>query len=464
MHLSHIAAAVALLASSGSAYPIRVTVRDAPLFLDGNSVGYATTDEPSDDVLPTPSASAAMPISTAPTYPSNETRTNATKPDKIRGVNLGGWLVLEKWMTPEVFQGAFADAKDQYTFDQIDGAAEALEKHWSTYITEDDIAKIASWGINTLRIPIGYWAYNTTINAPYKTGADKYLKDALEWARNNNLQVLIDLHGVPGSQNGFDNSGQAGQALWQKDNNMDAAVSALKQIADIYGTEEYSDVVWGIQLVNEPISWSDTVDPQKTHDWAKTTFDTLSESQEVPYKIIMHDAFETPKKWADLGKELNADSASDPIFWIDTHLYQNQVDEDSKLTHEGHVEKACKWSTTNLIPDTPQVPVIVGEFSAQTNVCVNPDGTSIAGKQCSTEGCQCSVDDMATWNQPMKDATTKFLEAELDTFEASAAGWFIWSYKAPGTWGLANLMEYGILGESVTDRKFPGQCKQYGTA
>ena len=27
------------------------------------------------------------------------------KGKKVRGVNLGGWLVLEKWMTPSIFEG-----------------------------------------------------------------------------------------------------------------------------------------------------------------------------------------------------------------------------------------------------------------------------------------------------------------------------------------------------------------------
>ncbi|KAF2219277.1 glycoside hydrolase superfamily [Elsinoe ampelina] len=478
MHAAYLATVLALWSTTTTALPARTFARDISLSLDGNSVGYDagtasvtaldSTIDPTSGFPATPSgdsdADSDSDESTDEATETDSQEATTTTPDKIRGVNLGGWLVLEKWMTPEVFQGAFADAKDQYTFDQIEGSQEALDKHWSTYITEQDIAKIASWGINTLRIPIGYWAYNHSDDTPYKTGADKYLKDALEWSRNNNLQVLIDLHGVPGSQNGFDNSGQAGQALWQKDNNMDAAVSALEQITSIYGTEEYSDIVWGIQLVNEPICWSDSIDPQKTHDWAKSTFQSLTSGQQVPYKIIMHDAFEGPKKWADLGKELNSNTASDPAFWIDTHLYQNQVDADSQLTQEQHIEKACKWSSTNLVPSETQVPVIVGEFSAQTIVCVNPDGSSIAGKQCSTEGCQCSVDDMTTWRQPMRDATTKLLEAELDTFEANAAGWFLWSYKAPGTWGLANLMEHGILGETVTDRKFPGQCQQYSSA
>ena len=29
--------------------------------------------------------------------------------DKIKGVNLGNWLVLEKWMSPELFEGTEAE-------------------------------------------------------------------------------------------------------------------------------------------------------------------------------------------------------------------------------------------------------------------------------------------------------------------------------------------------------------------
>lgn len=32
---------------------------------------------------------------------------------KLRGVNLGGWLVLEKWMVPDVYGGT--EAQDEYS-------------------------------------------------------------------------------------------------------------------------------------------------------------------------------------------------------------------------------------------------------------------------------------------------------------------------------------------------------------
>lgn len=66
----------------------------------------------------------------------------------LRGVNIGGWLVLEKWMNGDVFSGAGAGAADQWTFDSTYGAAQALEKHWSTWFTEADVQSLKSYGIN----------------------------------------------------------------------------------------------------------------------------------------------------------------------------------------------------------------------------------------------------------------------------------------------------------------------------
>ena len=39
-------------------------------------------------------------------------------------------------------------------------------------------------------------------------GALDYVDRLLDWAEKYGLSVLLDIHGVKGSQNGFDNSGQ----------------------------------------------------------------------------------------------------------------------------------------------------------------------------------------------------------------------------------------------------------------
>lgn len=66
----------------------------------------------------------------------------------LRGVNIGGWLVLEKWMNGDVFTGAAAGAADQWTFDSTYDAAQALDRHWASWFTEADVQSLKSYGIN----------------------------------------------------------------------------------------------------------------------------------------------------------------------------------------------------------------------------------------------------------------------------------------------------------------------------
>src|SRR5580704_11078016 len=84
-----------------------------------------------------------------------QSSTSASK--KLCGVNLGGWLVLERWITPTLYSGV--DAEDEYTLCQKLGqqkAAARLQKHREEWITPDDFRWLASRGINAVRLPVGY--------------------------------------------------------------------------------------------------------------------------------------------------------------------------------------------------------------------------------------------------------------------------------------------------------------------
>ena len=360
-------------------------------------------------------------------------------------------------MTSDLFDNT--GAVDQWTFDSTEGAEAKLQKHWDSYITEKDIKKIASYGINTLRIPIGYWAYNNT-GTPYVTGADEYLEKAIGWARKAGLKVLVDCHGSPGSQNGFDNSGHEGNVDWQSDDNLQASIEVLKTISQKYGAKEYADVVYAIELVNEPISWAQN-NFATTQSWAQKAYHAVkAAATNEDLQVIMHDGFMGPSDWTSVGSSINGDAkVKKAPFAIDVHLYQNQVSSDSTLTQAQHIAMACNWTNSELLPASSKLPVYVGEFSAQTNICANPDGSTTAGSSCSVSGCQCSATvNIQDWQQPLIDATRQFAEAQMEAFEHGARGWFIWAYKAPGAWGLDNLIRYGALGKKVTERRYPGQC------
>lgn len=80
--------------------------------------------------------------------------TTSSDPNFLRGVNVGGWLILEKWMNSEVFTGSAAAAVDQWTFDSTYGASDALQQHWSTYFTEADVYTLKSYGFNAFVQPL----------------------------------------------------------------------------------------------------------------------------------------------------------------------------------------------------------------------------------------------------------------------------------------------------------------------
>jgi glucan 1,3-beta-glucosidase len=408
-----------------------------------------TTSLPTSTVssVPTPSANATV---------TDSPEASSTSIPFLRGVNLGGWFILEKWMNPDVFTGNFANAWDQYSFDSIDGAAAALKDHWDTWITEDDITDLKNAGINALRIPIGFWAYDNA-NTPYVQGADAYLEKAIGWARTAGMKVWVDCHGSPGSQNGYDNSGHAGNVEWQQYNNLDRSISVLKTMAAKYGATAYSDVVVGLELTNEPISYGNN-QFSVTKSWALEAYAAVrAAAANKKMIIVMHDAFETPLAWVDTVKSASAGGT----FGIDTHLYQLFDDADNSMTQSQHIAEACEWST-NLAKAKADFPVYVGEWSAETNVCVNTDGTTLAGSVCTESGCQCqSNTDIEYWSTAMQAQVRRYIEAQLDTFEANTNGYFMWSAKGPDGWSLLNLINAGIFPSPITARKYADQCSSY---
>lgn len=79
---------------------------------------------------------------------------------KLRGVNLGGWLVLEKWMEEDLFSGT--DAMDEtYLCIELgkEKAKERLKVHRDEFITEMDFEDISIKGFNAVRIPVPFFLF-----------------------------------------------------------------------------------------------------------------------------------------------------------------------------------------------------------------------------------------------------------------------------------------------------------------
>ena len=71
---------------------------------------------------------------------------------------------------------------------------------------------MASLGLNTVRIPVGYWFLESLVvtSEHFPRGGEKYLDQAVQWAKDAGLYVIIELHGAPGAQALYRVDGPAG--------------------------------------------------------------------------------------------------------------------------------------------------------------------------------------------------------------------------------------------------------------
>lgn len=178
----------------------------------------------------------------------------------FRGVNLGGWFSLEPFITPSLFESD-GGIDDEWALTTKLGPKQAkatLEKHYSTFMTEADFKAIAEAGLDHVRIPYSYWAVKTYDNDPYVPQVSwRYLLRALEWARKYGIRVKLDLHGLPGSQNGWNHSGKSGGVInWivgpEGALNAQRSLDIHDQLSKFFAQDRYKNVIAFYSLVNEP--------------------------------------------------------------------------------------------------------------------------------------------------------------------------------------------------------------------
>ena len=84
----------------------------------------------------------------------------------MRGTNIGGWMVLEPWITPSLFYRFLGKTRSEgvgmsmWTLCEALGPEEGnrlLRAHWDAWLTEDYINEIAASEVELVRLPIGDW-------------------------------------------------------------------------------------------------------------------------------------------------------------------------------------------------------------------------------------------------------------------------------------------------------------------
>jgi len=166
----------------------------------------------------------------------------------LRGTNLGNWLVPEGYMLM-LDRGAASPRELERLFNELIGPSDAdvfWREYRKKYITRKDIRFLRKAGFNSIRIPLHYKLFLSDDSEGFEL-----LDQVVEWARDEGLWVIIDMHCAPGGQTGTNIDDSWGYPwLFESQRDQDLTVEIWKRIALHYRNEP---TVLGYDLLNEPV-------------------------------------------------------------------------------------------------------------------------------------------------------------------------------------------------------------------
>ena len=349
----------------------------------------------------------------------------------MRGVNIGGWLLLDTILNAKLLSAA--DAKGQWAFDSTEGALAKLTDHWNSYFTEADVQDLKSYGINSIKIPVGYWAWDNS-GTPYKQGADTYLEKAIGWAASAGIKVWIDVSNT--------DSTTTTTAEVSPDYAMSHSLSILSKIATKYGSADYASTVVAIQIFSHPIA-TPNAEANADQTFISKAYSSIRSAAANPnLQVILPDGSSSPSDWIPTAQSC---SSTKGMFAVAEPFSELSCPCEQQMTQVQHIERACERGYNIAGLNHAQISIYVGEFSPATNATMNVEG----------------------WTEDVVTDVRKYVEANLEVFEAYTSGYFFWSWAQDSDevagvgWAFKAGIEKGYIPNPLNDpaqRKYPGQC------
>ncbi len=315
----------------------------------------------------------------------------------LQGVNAGGWLLTEDWMSPTSLYADLTTESGQYELEKAiaerygeektNRLFDALKDSWWA---EKDFSRIAGIGFNMIRLPFG-WKDLSDENGALIENAFARIDWFVENCRKNKLFIVLDLHGAYGSQNGKHHSGDTstGGDLFGNEKNENLTIKLWKEVA-----QRYKDNKWvaGYDLLNEPEGTPGGLTDKTQWDFYDRLYREIR-SVDPDHLIFMEacwdaDQMPNPKKygWKNVAYEYHY------YNWGSSGLSSTKSFLKSKEKLERKYNGLLGFN----------VPVFIGEFNF--------------------------FDDLDSW------------EYGLDFFYEHDMSWAVWTYKGNvgGNWALYN--------------------------
>ena len=177
----------------------------------------------------------------------------AGRPVRLRGVNLGGWMLIEDYMIGL----RWTEWKIREQFRKVLGAesyAAFFDAYDQAYVADADISFLAEQGFNVVRIPFNYRHFEDDLKpGKWLESGFQQLDRVVDLCRKYGIWAVLDLHAAPGAQARDQNAGSAyGEAyLWNHREFLDRTVALWAEIARRYAGDP---AVAGYNLLCEPVT------------------------------------------------------------------------------------------------------------------------------------------------------------------------------------------------------------------
>lgn len=355
---------------------------------------------------------------------------------RLIGVNAGQILLQEGWMSPFYTEamtnedGSYvkdADGNIQYpefTEEEFRAALaanpnladydldELMQYYWSCFFTEEDFRIIKEdLGLNTIRLPF-YW--RNILNDDYSLKPEGEAFAYIDWfvsvAAKYELYVVLDLHGAPVTQNGYEHSGDyTGKPMLWDDEEAIAATVALWDFVSQHYTQNAPELgAWiaTYDILNEPTYTFDGATTEACWAVFDRIYDAIRENGDA-HVVTMEGcwSFDALPDPADYGWENVQYEYHWYNWWSDVLPY----------------ELLMEYHDANNIGRDYDVPVYIGEFTC--------------------------FEDTEAWADM------------LALFDARNYSWTVWNYKTTVTgWWTSSWGVYTCQMKAVTENEDTKCC------
>lgn len=369
-------------------------------------------------------------------------------PEPWRGANLGGWLLLEPGPASPFFsyctERISAKRAEQGITDKnivtpeaehelcvaLDVAGgeelkrELLNEHRRCHYDGSTFMRLRECGLNAVRLPFGYWTVTGPTNSdPYHGPCLEVIDRAVELATQHGLQVLLDLHGNPGGENGDRPCGRKDPDWLWWHWRFKEALQVLHLVAERYCS---SSCVTGFQVCNEP---SLHVPVDQLCRFYERAVETIREAGMGPDRVtVVLPVFnsdrlaEISEHWESRGNSLKYDNVA-----FDIHYYHNFSFVWNMLSHEQHLQVVTEHARElALLPGA-----VVGEWSLS-----RPSSA----------------------DYPL-DEQKEFALRQVAAYNHASHGWFFWNwhdFEELEDWD----MERGVFGRGLLPRPWPKEKRE----